>query len=159
MTNGAGGGVRRGYAGAKPGDSSMSVSNAFRAPEPPSGGYPVTLAREPGGIAVVRGPRQPRSLAPQVRLWTAAVDASREAGCSGVLIIDAMFGAPELHEVRTLVDDVIVRGWGDAKLAWVLLEPSNEGRAAVAEVWTRLRGIRARAFRSEDVAREWLLET
>ena len=136
----------------------MIFGNASRAPEPPSGGYPVTLTREPDGITVVRGPRQPRSLVPQVRLWTAAADASREAGCNGVLVIDAMFGAPELHEVRTLVDDVIVRGWGGAKLAWVLLEPSDQNRAAVAEVWTRLQGIRARAFRSEDVAREWLIE-
>ena len=67
-----------------------------------------------------------------------------------------MFGTPALHEVQTLVDDVISRHWGHAKLAWVVLEPSPERRASVAEVWTRLRGIDGRAFLSEAAAREWL---
>jgi hypothetical protein len=135
----------------------MRESDAEHASGPPAGGYPVAVVREPGGIVVLRGPRQPRALVPQVRLWTIAADASREPGCMGVLVIDAMFGAPALHEVRTLIDDVIARGWGTAKLAWVLLEPSTEGRAAVAEVWGRQRGVPGRAFLSESVAREWLL--
>ena len=125
-------------------------------PPAPGGGYPVTVSRETDGTCVVAGPRQPRALAPQVRLWSTAAACSREPAVRGVLVVDAMYGTPALHEVQTLVDDVIARHWGHAKLAWVVLEPSPERRASVAEVWTRLRGIDGRAFLSEAAAREWL---
>lgn len=118
--------------------------------------YPVEVLIEGGGVRVVQGPRVPRSLSAQVALWTAAARTSREPDCPAVLVIDAMFGAPLLHEVRALVQDVLVPGWGAAKLAWLLLEPSVEGRASVAEVWTRLAGVNARAFVSEVAAREWI---
>lgn len=127
-----------------------------RAPADSPSPHPVTSTSEANGVRVVGGPRVARTIAPQVTLWTEAARCSREPDCRAVLVIDAMHGAPQLHEVRTLVQDVLVRGWGKARLAWLLLEPSPGGRASVAEVWTRLEGVNARAFFSEAAAREWV---
>jgi hypothetical protein len=117
--------------------------------------YPVELSTE-RGYAEVRGPEGPRDFRKQVALWTRAVacSASRD-----VLVVDALRGAPQLHEVHTLVRDFIVPGWGRPhRLAWVLLYPAAGQRFSTAEIWTRMEGINGRAFFSEAAAREWLEE-
>lgn len=139
-----------------PAVSQPGSAGDLRPPTGSSSHYAVQSTSEPNGVRVVGGPRVARTLAAQVALWTEAARCSREPECRSVLVIDAMHGAPQLHEVRTLVQDVLVRGWGKAKLAWLLLEPSPGGRASVAEVWTRLEGVNARAFFSEAAAREWI---
>ena len=124
-------------------------AESSRFPEP----YPVTVDTR-RGYAEVRGPEGPRDFPKQVALWTRAVACSRT---HDVLIVDALRGAPDLHEVRSLVQDFIVPGWGRAhRLAWVLRYPSAGQRFSTAEIWTRMEGINGRAFLSEEAAREWL---
>jgi len=88
--------------------------------------------------------------------WSEIIDELKRRRAPRLLVVDALQGAPALHELMEIVNSVLAPGLAGARVALVDGGSADRRYAEFAEVLLRRQQVAAHTFGCESSAAEWL---